>query len=373
MTRLRITVLALIFLLVISYLPGGVVQAAGTDEIKNYAIDILPQEDGSLLNTYAIHWCVISNSAGPLTWFTVGMPTEQYQIVSFSGDVSSVRPDNAGFDYKIRVTLPRDVNAGECIDVTVQVHQYGLAYLDETASEVSFQFTPGWFNDIPVDHLQVTWHLPPDAAQVKSFNPQPSSQNESQAVWESDLQPGEKFPISVVYDKAAFPNFNPDGTGSPSPTDSSPSGFGSSTPSSPTHENTGVPVFPASNPFQSFSLVSCVCMCIIALIILIVILLVLRSMGSAVRSYRGGGFFGGYSGGGGWLGGSGGGFGSGGGASISNRRGGGSGSFGGRGMSCACVSRGCACACAGGGRAGCSRKGFDVSHLFEDRLEDNNS
>ena len=367
MTRLRSLVLTFIFMLVISYVPGGVVQAAGTDEIKNYAIDILPQEDGSLVNTYAINWCVISNSAGPLTWFTVGMPTEQYQIVSFSGDVSSVMPDNAGFDYKIRVILPRDVNAGECINVTVQVHQYGLANLDKTTNEITFQFTPGWFDEIPVDHLQVTWHLPSDATQMKSIDPQPSTQDGSQAVWESDLQPGEKFPISVVYDKAAFPNFNPDNTGSPSPTDSSPSGFGSSTPASTTNEPPVVPVLPATDPFQSFSLVSCVCTCMILVLILIVIFIVLRSIGSAARSYRGGGFFGGYSGGGGWLGGGGGGFGSGGGAGRPNRTGGGSGLFGGRGMSCACVSSGCACACAGGGRAGCSRKGFDVSSLFKDR------
>ena len=111
------------------------------------------------------------------------------------------------------------MNAGDCVNFTVQVHQYGLANLDETANEIGFQFTPGWFNDVPVDHLQVTWHLPSDAAQVKSLNPKPTSQDDSQAVWESDLQPGEKFPISVVYDKAAFPNFNPDQTGLPSPTE----------------------------------------------------------------------------------------------------------------------------------------------------------
>ena len=360
MIRQRISLFALILMLVMASASRGVVHAAGTDEIKNYAIDILPKDDGSLVDTYAINWCVISNSAGPLTWITVAMPNEQYEIVSSSGDVASVSPDDEGFDYKIRIDLPREVNAGDCVNFTVQVHQYGLANLDTTTNEIGFQFTPGWFDDVPVDHLQITWHLPPDATQIKSFDPKPTTQNDSQAVWESELQPGEKFPISVVYDQAAFPNFNPDITGLPSSTASSPSGSGDSTGVSTTNADTGAPVSPASDQFQPFSLSSCMCM--ILVLILIVIFVVFRFIGSAGRSYRGGGFFGGYSGGGGWLGGGGGG------ASVTNRTGGGSGLFGGRGMSCACVSSGCACACAGGGRAGCSRKGFDVSSLFKDRL-----
>jgi hypothetical protein len=376
MTRRRISVITFIFMLAIAYASGGVVQvhAAGTDEIKNYAIDILPQDDGSLVNTYAINWCVISNSAGPLTWITVGMPNEQYEIMSSSGDVASVKPYNEGFNYQVRIDLPREVNAGDCVNFTVQVHQYGLAYLDETTNEIGFQFTPGWFNDVPVDHLQVTWHLPSDPNQMKSISPKPTTQNDSQAVWESDLQPGEKFPISVVYDKAAFPNFSSEKTGFPTPTYASPTESGFSPAVSTPNGYTGAPVSPGSNIIQPLSLSSCICNCLILILILIVLLMVFGFIGSAARSYRGGGFFGGYSGGGGWSGGGGGGSGSGGwgGASVPRRTGGGSGLFGGRGMSCACVSRGCACACAGGGRAGCSRKGFDVSSLFQDRLEKNN-
>ena len=363
MNRQRISAIVLVVMLAIASVPTGGVHAAGTDEIKNYAIDILPQDDGSLVDTYAINWCVISNSAGPLTWITVGMPNEQYEIVSSSGDVASVKPNNEGFDYKIRIDLPREVNAGDCVNVSVQIHQYGLANLDKTTNDIGFQFTPGWFDEVPVDHLQVTWHLPSDATQIKSFNPKPATQNDSQAVWESELQPGGKFPISVVYAEAAFPNFNPAATGLPASTALSPSGSGYSTVVPNTNVNSGAPVSPVPDLTQSFSVSSCVCMCMILLLVLFIIFVVFRSIGSAARSYRGGGFFGGYSGGGGWLGGGGGG----GGGGVFNRTGGGSGLFGGRGMSCACVSSGCACACAGGGRAGCSRKGFDISNLFMDK------
>ena len=363
MTRLRIVVMMCILMLVFSLLPRGVAQAAGTDEIKNYAIDILPQADGSLVDTYTINWCVISNSAGPLSWITLGMPNEQYEIVSFSGDASSVNPDNAGFDYKIRIDLVREVNAGDCTNFSLQIHQYGLAKLDATSNQIGFQFTPGWFDEVPVDHLQITWHLPLDATQVKSFDPKPTTQSDSQAIWESVLQPGEKFPISVVYDKAAFPNFNANPTVLAPTTAASGSGSGVSTEVPNPNVGSGGPV-PSFPDLSQFSLSTCACLCVILIIVLVVFFGIIRSIGSAGRSYRGGGFFGGYSGGGGWLGGGGGGSG---GGSIFNRSGGGSGAFGGRGMSCACVSTGCACACAGGGRAGCSRKGFDVSNLFKGR------
>jgi hypothetical protein len=373
MTRQRNCAITLLLLLAVAYFPLRTVHATGTDEIKDYAIDILPQEDGSTVNTYVINWCVISNSAGPLTWITLGMPNEQYEIVSSSGDIASVRPYDEGFNYQVRIDLPREVNANECVNFTVQVHQYGLAKLDETTGEIGFYFTPGWFDEVPVDHLQVTWHLPSDATQVKSFNPKPTTQSEGEAVWESDLQPGEKIPISVIYDKAAFPNFDPNKTSSSAPTDSIPTAYSYSTEVPITNIDTGVPVSAVPVLFQSLSFTSCLCMCMILIFVLFFLFIIFRSIGSAARSYRRGGFFGGYTGGGGRPGGGGGifGSGSGGGGSITHRSGGGSGSFGGRGMSCACVSSGCACACAGGGRAGCSRKGFDVSGLFKDSSEEN--
>jgi hypothetical protein len=369
MTHRRIITLAFIFVLAVSILPAGAARAAGTDEIKNYTIDILPQTDGSLVDTYGVNWCVISNSAGPLLWFTVGMPNDQYQVVSFSGDAASAVSNNEGFDYKVRVDLTRQVNAGDCVNVSVQIHQYGLANLDQTSGQIGFQFTPGWFNDVPVDHLQVTWHLPSDPTQLKSLTPKPASQNDSQAVWESALQPGDKFPISVVYDKAAFPDFNPAQTALPGSSGSSPQGAVPPTTVSSAPGDSGVTVPLAPVALPAFTLANCICGCIILIVVLIVLFGIIRSIGSAGRSYLGGGFLGGYPRGGGWLGGGGfgsGGGGGGGGGSVFSRTGGGSGLFGGRGMSCACVSSGCACACAGGGRAGCSRKGFDVSNLFKD-------
>jgi hypothetical protein len=368
MIRRRFRIILALILLGLAWLPLAGARAAGTDEIKSYAIDIQPQDDGSLLVAYAIDWCVISNSAGPLSWIELGMPSEQYQIVSSGGDLASVRPDNQNFNYQVRIDLSRQVNAGDCASFSLTVHQYGLAYLDSVNNAISFQFTPGWFDQVPVDNLQVTWHLPSEAAQLKSLDPQPASQDASQALWKSALQPGEKFTLTVIYDQAAFPAFNP---GQTVPTASTNSNPGGSAPVATEATNPGSSQAPVSLPaiaFPTLSVSTCICGCLILIVVLVVLVGILRLLGSAGRSYRSGGFFGGYPRGGGWLGGLGGlggPGGGGGGTTFTPRSGGGSGLFGGRGMSCACVSSGCACACAGGGRAGCSRKGFDVSGLFK--------
>jgi hypothetical protein len=371
MTRQRICVITFLLMLGLAWLPLEAVQAAGTDEIKSYAIDILPQADGSLVDTYAINWCVISNSAGPLTWISLGMPAEQYQVVSSSGDVSTVRPDNQGFDYKIRIDLPRPVNAGDCVNFSVQIHQYGMANLDQATGQISIQFTPGWFDEVPVELLQVTWHLPSEAAQLKSLDPKPAEQSDSQAVWKSALQPGGKYPITLVYDQAAFPNFNLAQSVPTQAAEVSPTLSDQSTANTSANPNTSAPETTMPIALPALSVSTCICGCLILIVVLIVLVGILRLFGSAARSYRGGGFLGGYPRGGGWLGGGGGGgiLGGGAGGGVTNRTGGGSGLFGGRGMSCACVSSGCACACAGGGRAGCSRKGFDVSGLFPGRQD----
>jgi hypothetical protein len=363
MTRQKITSFALLFALVISFFPGEPVQAAGTDEIKEYTIAIVPQDDGSLMNTYTVNWCVISNAAGPLTWINIGMPNESYQIVSFSGDAINAKPDNSGFDYKMRIDLTREVNAGDCVTVSTVVHQFRMGYLDNTTSEISYQFTPGWFNDVPVDHLLLSWQLPANVALLKSLDPKPNTQNDAQATWESVLQPGDKFTIAVTYDKAAFPNFNTDQL---APASTPPINYGQTASGSTNSGNNGSQpsgISPATGIIVPTVVGTCACVPI--LIILIILVVIFSILGSVGRVYNRGGYFGGYHGGGGWIGGGG----DGGDLTRPDRSGGCSGNFGGRGSSCACVSSGCACACAGGGRAGCSRKSFDVSGLFSRNKE----
>ena len=377
-SRLLLTFFIVILL---SLAPSVVLAQTGTDVIRDYRIEVLPQDDASLINAYTINWCVISDAAGPLTDINVGMPNSDYQIMDFSGDARSVNSADQGANTRVNVVLTKSVNANECVTVTFRIHQMGLAHLDEAKGEIGFQFIPGWFGEVPVDHLQVSWHLPADNAQLKSLSPEPKMRDTALAVWETVLQPGGKLTLNLLYDKAAFPNYGQESTpvwplqggGGSAGSSTSPTTKGGAAAATESTVSTAEPLL----GIIPVGLTTCVC----ALIIFILVILILVSiLARGVRSYRGGGTIGGSRPGGGIFGGGGpiflppsrpgggGIFGGGGGGSISltpSRSGGGGGLFGGRGSSCACVACACACACAGGGRAGCSRKGFDISGLLK--------
>ena len=272
--------------------------------------------------------------------------------------------------------LVRSINANECATATFRIHQQGIAHLDSTKGEIGFQFIPGWFDEVQIEHLQLTWHLPAESAQLKSISPEPKTRDATQAIWETVLQPGGKFTINLLYDQAAFPNYGKQATpiwplqGSGTKTESPPAiiegGGGSNI-----NQNSQKTADALLSGILPVSLVTCIC---ILLLFIFIIMVLVSVISSGVRSYRGGGTIGTpRSSSGGPIiiplprtSGSGGIFGGGGTRSTPpSRSGGGSGLFGGRGSSCACVSCACACACAGGGRAGCSRKGFDISGLLK--------
>ncbi len=352
-----------------------VLAQTATDVIREYHVDLQPQDDGSLINSYTIKWCVLSNDLGPPSDFFVGMPNEKYKVMDISGDASNVRSANQGADTKVNVMLTRPINANECATVTFRIHQQGIAHLDSAKGEIGFQFIPGWFDEIQIEFLQLTWHLPAESAQLKSISPEPKSRDANQAVWETALQPGKKFTINLLYEQTAFPNFGKQSTPVFPLQGGNADNGGTSTTDESGASNMDQTSLKTSNALLGgilpVSLVTCICLILLFIFIVLVIVSVISS---GVRSYRGGGTIGSpRTGGGGPViipfprtPSSGGIFGgSGTRSSPSSRSGGGSGLFGGRGSSCACVSCACACACAGGGRAGCSRKGFDISGLLK--------
>ena len=303
--------------------------ASGTDVIKEYKIDIKPQADGTLKLAYTIRWCVISNSQGPLTYMDVGLPNRNFDIVSFDSQMSTLEAKNSGSWSGVHAELKSKYNSGDCLTTGFVVLQKKMAHINDK-KDVGFKYIPGWFDEIPVEHLVVTWEIPAQADAMPTFEPKPVISGNT-AIWESKLAEGEKYTINVLYPQSAvktvFPSFKED-VAKEEETDAS----------------------------------TVILVIIIAIVVAIVIIVIIAGISSG--DYGGGGYIGGggtsssgYRGGGSYTGGlsrpSGG-------SSSPSRSGGGGGSFGGRGSSCACVSCACACACAGGGRVGCSQKGFYI-------------
>lgn len=337
----------LALLIAIAALPPAPVLAQQPDVISQYSVHVAPQDDGTLLLGYQFSgYCATTDFPSDKPYLQVGVPNRNFQLLDWGpkaapNSQTKVWVTSAdslkGVNSQVQLNFNKQPLAGECWDLNFTIRQSQMAYAQGT-DEVGFQFTPGWFDFARINSLTITWDLPGDQSLVHKTDPSPT-RGPDQAIWrDSSLAPNEKYTVTITYAKSAFPNLT-------APSESP----GSQPSSSEGGDNSGF-------------------LCTVIVVILFVIILVriirnLQSDGDYGRGYSGG-LFGG-SGGfwGGFLG-SNGGRPHGGGGGSSGRSGGGGGGFAGRGFSCACASCACACACAGGGRAGCTRKGFDISHLL---------
>jgi hypothetical protein len=283
----------------------------GTYKILDYTVKLTPKSDGAVEISYYQKWLV---TGGHIPWITVGTANSDFRIDAgkSTGAVRSIRPDNSGDWFGVRIGLDRDYRSNETFEVGFTIVQNRLFYADK--GNYRLDFTPGWYDRAETAklRLEVFFFAKLDTVTAK---PGPTRIAGQSMIWEkSGLRPGERFQISVSFPKVLFPK---------------------------EIENRQLraktSVWPA--------------ILIVGLLLGGFIVLAFIIIKAAVRARgtygRGGGVF--YGGpGGGSARGSG---------RIST---GGGGGFGGRSFSCACACAcagcACACACAGGGGAGCDRK-----------------
>lgn len=308
--------------------------AAEPDVIKQYSVTVTPRSDGTLDMVYVFDYCATTDFPSGSAYLDVGVANSSFELVDYNPrdwvTNAYAKTDGGSWVHLEFAHLPL---AGECFTFDFTIHQSAMAHL--SGEEVAFQFTPGWFDFARIEALRITWAEPNDTSFVKSLDPQPTSVAEGKAVWETtNLAPNQKFTVNLVVAKSAFPDLNTEAAAQPVPAEGGGGG--------------------------DMLLV----LCVVIAVILVVIVLVAVLMSESSGSYSSGESIGGYHGGGIYTGGSSGSRSTG--SSSGGRTSGGGGSYSGRGSSCACVhSCACACACAGGGRAGCSRKGFDVRRFLK--------
>jgi len=318
----------IIFLITAFILIGYPIQAPAAngplDEILLYEVNVEVQTDGTLIDTYHIQWKVLDDtSEGPLTWVKIGMPNNNWNIISTSETIASA----SSLDGYIRLDLDKAYYKNDVADFSFMVNQRDmLCDFSSTASSFFFadqngaagntdlqdiayfiDFTPGWFTDTSVEKYKFT--ISP--AGIISEGNQDRVEGDS-LVWEGSLGNNEHREMEVFYGASAFVNpatvqwkpidYNNDYGNDNNNDYNADSGAGNDS-------GSGVG---AVNFF---------------IIIFVALVIFTRFFGIGGGYRRGRGF-----GGGGFHGGGGGG--------------------------CACAGCACACACAGGGRAGCSMKGF---------------
>lgn len=175
--------------------------AADTDEILDYNITVDVNEDATLTITYDILWKVLeSDDAGPLQWVKIGIPNDRYQFCSaLSDNITSISISSSGGSFA-EVYFDDMYYEGETVHFQfylVQDYMYQMNR-DEEGYTV-YSFTPGWFDDIRVDHLTIRWNN--DKASV--WSPECLIEN-GYNVWSTSLSKGEKFKVEVTYPNDAF-------------------------------------------------------------------------------------------------------------------------------------------------------------------------
>lgn len=265
------------------------------DRILDYRVQVKAQEDGALEITYQYRWKVLNDSKeGPLTWVSLGIPNSRCELLGYTGAISGLKNGFYG-DGLIKFELDRAYKKGEVAEFGFTIRQEDMLCRNKRDGGLPFyDFMPGWFNEIAVEHYLFVWE---DGTYVMETNA--DRKEGGFYVWEGGLKEGERRHMKVYCDKETFRDANM------------------------------VEWAPVSDsPGEKKSLDPAA---------IIFILLCTGYIGYQAAWGKdwyanGRGFWG------------------------RGRRPGGHGGHGG--CACACAGCACACACAGGGRAGCSKKDF---------------
>ena len=201
MRNKTIFILLVFTLFLLIFLPSTF--AKTLDEIEEYHITVSPQKDGSLDMEYHIKWKVLdSESEGPLEWVKIGIPNAHAKdITGITSNIKSIDYKIIDNGYYIRVDFDRAYYKNEVIDFTFSFRQEYMYNL--SGDTVSYDFTPGWFDDIEVKDIEVMW----DATDVRKADGGEKN-SDGFYVWSKRLRKGGKMPIRVTYRKSAFTSLN---------------------------------------------------------------------------------------------------------------------------------------------------------------------
>ena len=197
-----LSILASLVLVAVVALPGIGVKAQPTDEILDFTITVDVNDDATLNMLYHIEWKVLDDSIGALDWVQIGIPNSNYKsCAKVSDNIKDVKVQFSGSEVFAQVYFKNKYYKDDIVNFdfrVIQDYMYEMNVLKE--GETVYYFTPGWFNDIPVDNLTIIWNA--DKATAWSHG---ATTEDGKLVWKGTLSAGAKFEeISVTYPSDAF-------------------------------------------------------------------------------------------------------------------------------------------------------------------------
>lgn len=194
-----------IFIMCFYTLSNPVLAASSNlDEIQYYEIKVDVRQDGTLDIRYAIVWEVLSDKNGiePVSWVDVGIPNEHVdQIQILTDNIKSAEYSSKSGGSYVRIDFKEKYYEGEVISFEFSIHQSYMYLLDER-NTVRYSFTPGWFEDIEIDNLQIEWAIK-DGFTINETDS--NEQSSTYYIWSyQNLAEGEKVTANVKYNSAGF-------------------------------------------------------------------------------------------------------------------------------------------------------------------------
>ncbi|MBR4707839.1 MAG: hypothetical protein IKP29_07275 [Pseudobutyrivibrio sp.] len=199
MNKRIFSTLALAVIVFTIVFPLNVQAKSPLDDIHDYEVQVDMRDDGSCDLTYHIEWEVLdSKSEGPLTWIKVGIPNEYAdEFEAISDNIDDIYYYEDWGDY-VRLDLDKKYKQGQVLKLDFTFHQMNLFELKSDGAY--YEFTPGWFEDTPVDKMVIRWNA--DNVETVEGNPKLV---DGYYVWtNTDGGYNVKETVNLVYDENQY-------------------------------------------------------------------------------------------------------------------------------------------------------------------------
>ena len=184
------------------------------DYIPDYFVTVDLREDGSADIVYDITWQVIDgDQTDYLSWVKIGLPNAYAEdLTPLTDTISDLQYTGDGGSYAKVVFARRYYspevaaqNGGESrVRFAFSVHQSHLFSLNSDGT-ATFEFKPGWFDDLVVEHMQVRWRS------GDGFVADNSSEEDGYLIWDfGPMGHGQSANIHVTVPVTTAETFDPD-------------------------------------------------------------------------------------------------------------------------------------------------------------------
>ena len=184
------------------------------DYIPDYFVTVDLREDGSADIVYDITWQVIDgDQTDYLSWVKIGLPNAYAEdLTPLTDTISDLQYTGDGGSYAKVVFARRYYspevaaqNGGESrVRFAFSVHQSHLFTLNDDGT-ATFEFTPGWFDDLVVERMQVRWRG------GDGFVADNSSEEDGYLIWEfGPMGHGQSADVHVTVPVTTAETFDPD-------------------------------------------------------------------------------------------------------------------------------------------------------------------